>query len=185
MAEDDLYHRDFYRWTREQAARLRALAQREAPADGSADGAGHGAAEGDVQPDWAAIDAAYLAEEVAQAGRSELNRVAAQLTNTLVYLLEAAWLSDAHPSRRWRGEAKSTAREAARAFTDGMRPHLDMREIWADALDETNARLRDTGEPLLPDGVSCPLSLDDILARRLDADAAVVRLRATLRGEDG
>jgi len=174
MAEDDLYHRDFFRWTRDQATRLRALARRQA-ADASdmADG-GDGS-----------LDAGHLAEEVAQAGRSELNRVAAHLTNTLVYLLESAWLSEATPNRRWRGEAKSTAREACRAFTDGMRAYLDMQEIWADALDETNARLRDTGEAMLPDGIACPLSLDDLLARRLDADAAVARLRRSLVGEEG
>jgi hypothetical protein len=174
MAEDDLYHRDFFRWTRDQAARLRALARRQDADPGGPETAVDGF-----------LDAGYLAEEVAQAGRSELNRVAAHLTNTLVYLLEAAWLSDATPTRRWRGEAKSTAREACRAFTDGMRPYLDMQEIWADALDEANARLRDTGEAMLPDGLTCPLTLDDLLARRLDADAAVARLRTALIGEEG
>jgi len=173
MAEDDLYHRDFYRWTRDQAARLRALARSQPGRGGDPDGAADGV-----------LDAGHLAEEVAQAGRSELNRVAAHLTNALVYLLEAAWLSKASPNRRWRGEAKSTAREACRAFTDGMRPYLDMQEIWEDALDETNARLRDTGEAMLPAGLTCPLTLDDLLARRLDADAAVARLRNALLGDE-
>jgi hypothetical protein len=66
-----------------------------------------------------------------------------------------------------------------------MRPYLDMQEIWEDALDETNARLRDTGEAMLPEGIACPLTLDDLLARRLDADAAVARLRTALIGEEG
>jgi hypothetical protein len=174
MAKEDLYHRDFYRWTRDQATRLRALARRQAVEGGDA-------ADGTDGP----LDAVHLAEEVAQAGRLELNRVAAHLTSTLVYLLEAAWLRETATSLRWRGEAKSTAREARRAFTDGMRPHLDMQEIWTDALDETNARLRDTGEAVLPAGVSCPLSLEDLTARHLDADGAVARLRAALVGDDG
>ena len=173
MAEDDLYHRDFFRWTRDQAARLRTLAQRQ-----NADGRDPENTSDGV------LDAGHLAEEVAQAGRSELNRVAAHLTNALVFLLEAAWLYEAATNRRWRGEAKSTAREACRAFTDGMRPYLDMQEIWEDALDETNARLRDTGEAMLPDGIACPLTLDDLLARRLDADAAVARLRTALIGDE-
>ena len=174
MAEDDLYHRDFFRWTRDQAARLRTLAQRQGADARDPENASEGL-----------LDAGHLADEVAQAGRSELNRVAAHLTNTLVFLLEAAWLRDAAVNRRWRGEAKSTAREACRAFTDGMRAHLDMQEIWEDALDETNARLRDTGEAMLPAGIACPLTLDDLLARRLDADAAVARLRVSLIGEEG
>ncbi|WP_200339293.1 DUF29 family protein [Rhodovibrio sodomensis] len=173
MAEDDLYHRDFFRWTRDQAARLRTLAQRQSEHGRDPDSASDGV-----------LDAGHLAEEVAQAGRSELNRVAAHLTNTLVCLLEAAWLEDAATNRRWRGEAKSTAREARRAFTDGMRPYLDIQEIWEDALDETNARLRDTGEQMLPARLSCPLTLDDLLARRMDADAAVDRLRAALLDDD-
>jgi hypothetical protein len=38
---------------------------------------------------------------------------------------------------------------------------------------------------MLPEGVACPLTLDDLLARRLDADAAVARLRTALIGEEG
>ncbi|MBK1695684.1 DUF29 family protein [Rhodovibrio salinarum] len=172
MAGNDLYHRDYYRWTREQAARLRALAYRQEQEAG-APGEGSG------------LDVAHLAEEVAQAGRLELNRVTQYLTSTLIYVLEAAWLQHAPANRRWRGEAKSAAREAYQAFTDGMRPDLNIREIWADAVEETNVRLRETGEEMLPADVSCPLALDDLLARRLDANAAVSRVRAALLGDDG
>jgi hypothetical protein len=59
MAEDDLYHRDFFRWTRDQAARLRTLSQRQ-----TADGRDPENAEDGV------LDAGHLADEVAQAGRS-------------------------------------------------------------------------------------------------------------------
>jgi hypothetical protein len=154
--DQSLYERDFYTWTQDQAARLRARA-------------------GDNQ-----LDTEHLAEEVADLGRSELNKVASNLVKCLVHLLEAAWLADAYPNLKWRGEAFGFAGDAVRAFTPGMRQRLEITKLWREALGQANARLADYGDPLLPSGAQCPFGLDDLLTDQLDTEAAVARVRATL-----
>jgi hypothetical protein len=154
--DQSLYDRDFYTWTQDQAARLRAHA-------------------GDNQ-----LDTEHLAEEVSDLGRSELNKLASNLVKCLLHLIEAAWLPDAPSNSKWRVEARTFAREAHRAFTPGTRQHLDLAELWSDALDETAGRLDAYGEPLMPGQPARPFVLDDLLVRRLDTHAAVAEVRAAL-----
>ena len=100
---DPLYDQDFYLWSQDQAQRLRAL-------------------EGDNR-----LDTGNLAEEVADLGRSELNKVASHLYQACAHLLVAAWSPSDAPQGHWRVEIRNHLREARRTFTPGMRQQLDLR----------------------------------------------------------
>jgi hypothetical protein len=154
--DQSLYERDFYTWTQDQAARLRARA-------------------GDNQ-----LDTEHLAEEVADLGRSELNKGAHLLTNALVHLLEAAWLGEARPNMKWRGEAYRFCQQAYDAFSPGMRQHLDTTKLWTRAVGQANARLADYGDPQLPASPRVPFTLDELLTSDLDTEAALAKVRAAL-----
>jgi len=83
MAATDLYERDFYAWTQDQAARVRALGARN---DG--------------------LDVENVAEEIESLGKSD-RRAAGKLTARIIeHLLKLRW----HPSDRdrphWRAEVR-------------------------------------------------------------------------------
>ncbi|WP_200339851.1 DUF29 domain-containing protein [Rhodovibrio sodomensis] len=151
---DPLYDRDFYRWTQDQARRLRAL-------------------EGDNR-----LDTGNLAEEVADLGRSELNKVASHLYQALAHLLLAAWSPADTPQGHWQAEIRTHLREARRAYTPGMRQHLDLAREWREARLLANDKLAAHGEPGLPEAVACPFTLDDLLGQPIDVEAAIGRVRA-------
>ena len=157
-----LYDTDFYTWTQDQAARLRAMA-------------------GDNR-----LDIEHLADEVADLGRSELNKVANHLRQMLTHLLLAAWLPEAPPAREWRGEALNHQIQAVRTFTPGMRQHLDLDEIWTDAIGLANTKLRDHANPGLPANPPCPLTLDEILKTTASIEGLRDSIAAVLApGNDG
>ncbi len=152
----DLYDRDFYTWTQDQAERLRALAGQDQ------------------------IDIAHLAEEVADLGRSELNKTFHHLVQVCAHLLKAAHSTVQAPQRHWRGETVNHQRQALRTFTPGMRQHLALSDVWADALQLANAGLRDFGEPAIDPSPACPFQLDDLLDRDFDSEAALIRVKGAL-----
>lgn len=157
----ELYTRDFYTWTQDQAARLRALT-------------------GDNR-----IDAVHLAEEVADLGRSELNKVAGNLTHLLAHLIKAAWLGDtADAAGHWRKEVVAFQKNARRAYSPGMRQHLDVAGLWSDALDLAVADFEDMGVPVPADRPACPVTLDALLAVRFDRDAALTAVVRALGGAE-
>ena len=156
QSDSDLYDLDFYAWTQDQAERLRAL------------------------PPHAGLDIEILAEEVADLGRSELNKTVHHLVWICVHLVKAAQPSAQEPQRHWRGETVNHQQQARKAFTPGMRQHIDIADVWADALQIANAGLRDFGEPQIDPAPACPFQLDDLLDRAFDADAALVRVKGAL-----
>ncbi|MDZ7713503.1 MAG: DUF29 domain-containing protein [Rhodovibrio sp.] len=152
----DLYDRDFYTWTQDQAERLRALAGQDQ------------------------IDIAHLAEEVADLGRSELSKTVEHLTLVLTHLIKAVASEATEPQRHWRQETKAHQVRARRTFSPGMRQHIDMNELWRDALGIANDGLRDYGEPPVMGEVPCPFALDALLDRAFDIDTAQDRVRRAL-----
>jgi len=150
------YHEDFYLWTRDQARRLRGLA-------------------GDNR-----IDAAQVAEEIEDLGRSQLNAVQSHLVQLLAHLLKAAWSPNPEPQRHWRSEIRSHHLEAVNTVTPGMRQPLDMARIWRQARRLADDRLADHGEPALPRGLGCPFDLGELLDEDFDIEVARDRLRAAL-----
>jgi len=148
-----LYERDFYLWTQDQASRLRALAD-------------------DRRIKATDLDLDHLAEEVADLGRSELNKVAMHLVQMLAHLLKHAWADHAEAHDHWRSEIRTHQIQARRTFTPGMRQNLRLDALWRDALRLAEAKLADHDDPPLPGGVACPFTLDDLLAEDFDIAAA-------------
>jgi len=152
----DLYHSDFYAWTQDQAARLRALT-------------------GDNR-----VDVEHLADEVADLGRSERNKVQQNLVQVLTHMLKAAWSSADEPRAHWHEEILRHQQQARDAFSASMRQHLDVGEIWQRALRLANAAFREHGEAPVPLDQTAPMSLDDLLAPAFDPATAVNRLQTHL-----
>lgn len=156
---DPLYDQDFYRWTQDQARRLRAL-------------------EGDNR-----LDTGNLAEEVADLGRSELNKVASHLYHALAHLLIAAWSPAGAPQGHWRAKIRTHLREARRAYSPGMRQQLDPAKEWREAWLLAGDRLAAYGEPALPQPIACPFTLDDLLQDSFEIDAAIDRVAGALQDD--
>ncbi len=154
---DPLYDQDFYLWTQDQARRLRAL-------------------EGDNR-----LDTDNLAEEVADLGRSELNKVASHLRQALIHLLKAAWVPDPRLRAGWTAEVRAHLDEASDAVTPGMRQKLDIDREWQRAWPIANGKLVEHGDAELPQPIACPLTLDELISGERDVAAAVGQVSAALR----
>ena len=160
--QDDLYERDFYTWTQEQAARLRALR-------------GHNA-----------IDAERVAEEIADLGQERRDATQSNLERCLEHLVKLAVSPAMAPRGTWTSEARTFAKHARRKFSPGMRQHLDLDAAWADAVQSARDQLSDYGETLEIAPVACPFALDELLDPAFDVETAVQRVAARMpsgRGE--
>jgi hypothetical protein len=153
---DPLYDRDFYLWTQDQARRLRAL-------------------QGDN-----GLDTQHLAEEVADLGRSELNKVASHLRQAFVHLLKAAAVENERLEAGWMEEVLFHLDEAQDSFTPGMRQQLDLEREWRKAERRAQAKLAAYGDPGLPASMSCPFALDQLFDAAFDVTGAVAQVRAAL-----
>ena len=154
-----LYERDFYSWTRDQAARLRELR-------------GHNA-----------LDTAYLAEEIEDLGRERRDAVQSNIERFLEHLVKLAASPSDAPRGLWRREARAFAGNARRKFSPGMRQHLDPADAWSQAVAMARDELSDYGERLGTAQADCPLGLDEMLDAELDLDRAVARVAAAFGPE--
>jgi hypothetical protein len=155
--QDDLYERDFYTWTQEQAARLRALA-------------GHNA-----------IDVEHVAEEIADLGQERRDATQSNLERCLEHLVKLAASPGTAPRGTWTSEARTFAKHARRKCSPGMRRHLDLDAAWADAVRSARDQLGDYGEsPAIAAVGPCPFTLDELLDPAFDVDAAVQQVASNL-----
>jgi hypothetical protein len=154
----ELYDEDFYTWTQDQAARLRAL-------------------RGDNR-----FDADHVAEEIADLGRSELNKVRGHLRQALIHLMKAAASQADDPRAHWMAEAETHLDQARDAFSPGMRQSVDMAGLWSESSRTANRLLAAHGDPAVPSDLPCPFSLEGLLARDVDLDAAVETVRRAMEG---
>lgn len=157
LSEPELYERDYYTWTQRQAAALREL-------------------EGQAR-----LDAANLAEEVADLGRSELHKVESHLRQLLVHLIKAAWIDRDELRAGWLDEADLHNEDALQAFTPGMRQQLDLSVIWDRAWRLADRQLQRHGDPALPARRSCPFDLETLLDPAFEPEPAAETLRRRLR----
>lgn len=139
------YEDDFYTWTQEQGARLRA-------------------------GDLANLDLANLAEEIETLGRSEFNSLASAWRVILVHMLKF----DHQPEKRTRSWALSIAEQRAQAGdvladNPGLKSRLDeaLARAYRRARLETS---KETGLPLKRFPETCPYTQAEMLTRPFPVD---------------
>jgi hypothetical protein len=136
---------DFYLWTRQQAAALRALAKKSR----------------DNKIDWSGV-----IEEVEDMGKSERNALVSLLTQILLHAYKIENSRNPDPVSGWREEILN--------FQDACNQHMtpSLRRELGDWLDEIHRRackrlrasfaVHDEPPPVLPD--RNPYTIDDLLA---------------------
>jgi hypothetical protein len=132
---------DFYGWTQEQAALLRALPR-----------------ESNL------LDVENIAEEIEDMGRAEINQINNLLMQALLHVIKIACDPDAQSVAHWVAEADNFQRQALVAYSPGLKQLLDVPKMWklakrgaTNALAEFNVSV-----PSLPE--ECPLGVDQLLA---------------------
>jgi Domain of unknown function DUF29 len=146
LLERSLYQTDYYAWTKEQAARLRAMAS--AGIDGG-------------------LDLENLAEEVESLGRSELNAVRSQIRRAIEHLLKLEHSPSSQPRFDWRASVAQARDEIEDHITASMFPDVaaDLDKLFGRARRDAASGMLKHGEQnaarALPKG--CPYSLQQIL----------------------
>lgn len=141
------YDTDIMKWSERQAVLLRRVAAGERIND---------------QVDWENV-----IEEIESVGRSEVRAVRSALFQALLHDLKAAaWPLSAYVDHR-RAEAVRAGGEAADDFTESMRGKIDLAAIYRRALRAVPATI--DGQPPLPVSITCPVTLDEMLAEPPEA----------------
>jgi hypothetical protein len=138
----ELYERDFYAWTRQQARELRRLRR--------------------LRPN-APLDLAHLAEEIEDLGRSESRELGSRLFRLLTHLLKWRY----QPKRRTRSSRATIGerrRELARLLRRSPSLRRELAAAWLEAYVDARGQAADeTGLPLTTFPEICPLTLDQAL----------------------
>ena len=103
VLERSLYQTDYYAWTRQQAAELRALAARRVDTK---------------------LDLENLAEEVESLGRSDLNTVRSQVRRIIEHLLKLEHSPASEPRIDWRNSVARARDEVEDHITANMFPDV-------------------------------------------------------------
>ena len=156
LARDDLYERDFYAWTQDQAARLRALG-------------------GDNR-----FDAERVAEEIEDLGASARRAVESHLLNMLVHLLKLAHSPAEQPRAAWIDEVLHHQSEAVIHYTPSMRQYVDLDRIWWQAVHRAHLSQVNHGEPGIAGQPANPFRLDDLLVDLFDPASAEEKIRQSV-----
>jgi hypothetical protein len=161
MDRPSLYDDDIVTWAEEQAAALRALAER---------------------PDLSnAVDWENVAEEIESVGRSQVRAVESLLIQVLAHLLKQASAPIAPAISHWRQETLTFQQAAYLRFEPSMRRRLCWDQIWAIARTNAEANLLVYGQELLPDLPSiCPVPPEALLTSRFDLDGVLNAIVGTV-----
>ncbi len=143
MSTASLYEEDFYRWSQEQAERLRALAAMRANL---------------AVP----LDLENLAEEIESVGIAQLHALRAHLRQLLLHLLKWRF----QPRRRTRSW-RTTIRVQRDAVADLLEASPSLRRRLGEELPKAYAKARryaaeETGLPLSTFPETCPFTLEQI-----------------------
>lgn len=154
--DGSLHDRDFYTWTREQAAALRRLAGTHANL----------AAE---------LDLPNLIEAVEDLGSEQVHKVESNLRRLLQHLIYLALHPDARTVRHWEAEALTFRHAAAKRYLPSMRRVVEpgLAAEWRAARRIAAAKLG-RSLPGLPE--ACPFTLDELLDEDAPLDALLARL---------
>jgi hypothetical protein len=160
MPGDPLYDRDFYTWTQRQAELLQE--------------------SGDNR-----LDREHLSEEVADLGRSELRACENHLLQALIHLIKMTADTRAEPQAQWAGEVDNHLFQARKAFSPGMRQHIDTGFLWQTGVKIANRQLSAYSATLMPGDLPCPFTLDDLLAPDFEPADARARIEQAIQAHGG
>ena len=140
MTPSQQHEVDFYSWTQDQAALLRALPR----------GSG-------------LLDIDNLAEEIEDMGRSEIREISSLLRQTLTHLIKIAVHREAPSVTHWVSEASGFQGDAVLAVSPGLKQRLELPKIWMLAKRNAVEALGGYGivVPAMPE--ECPLTLQQLL----------------------
>ena len=166
MDRRSLYVDDIYAWTQQQAEVLRRLAEtrRDLPNE---------------------LDLENVAEEIEDAGKSELHRIEGFVRLILLHLVKAASVRDARAADHWRKEVKIWRIDLRKDLTASMRAKIDLDAAWEVAATKAEIDLATAGDQVIP-GLPgrCPFAVDDLAGEPFDFDEAVERVRAAAARPD-
>lgn len=140
MTPSRMHEIDFYSWTQEQAALLRAL-----PRESNR------------------LDVDNLAEEIEDMGRAEIREISSLLRQTLTHLVKIAVDRDAKAAAHWVDEVSGFQSDAVLTCSPGLRQRLDLPKIWRLAVRNATNSLREYGIDVRSPLEECPLTLDQLL----------------------
>jgi Domain of unknown function DUF29 len=141
---NDLYDRDVLAWSEHQADLLRRLARGEHVND---------------------VDWEHVIDEIESVGRTGLNDLTSYLRRMLVQLLKVLGWPESPCVHGWRAELVRFQGEAERRFAPSMRRRIDVRRLYADAVQQLEP-LRNEAITPLPWSTRCPVTLDQLLNDR-------------------
>jgi hypothetical protein len=143
----DLYDSDIVTWAEEQAAALR---RRSANT----------------------LDWDHLAEEIEAIVRSEVRAVTGPLRIALRHKLLLLGWPGVLAAGKWQHELRVHLRNALEAYAPSMHRQIEpmMAVLYTDALDFAHQHMAETGPPAAPLPLTCPWTLDELLA---EAEAAL------------
>lgn len=163
MPGDTLYETDFYAWSQQQAAVLRAMA-------GEAAGLPN------------ALDIANVAEEIEGVGNSQLSAMASRVRLILIHLIKCVSQPEFMATRHWRVEMINWHGDLVTDITRSMQPKIDMDLLWRRSIRQAKAALATDDRELLENLPSeCPFALDALLVEDLEIDALLRRIEAAAR----
>lgn len=140
MAPSQQHDTDFYSWTQEQAALLRALPR----------GSNR-------------LDIDNLAEEIEDMGRAEIKEISSLLRQILTHLVKIAVDREARSAAHWVTEVSGFQSDAVLAYSPGLKQRLDLPKIWKLAKRNATDSLGEYGIAVPPLPEECPLTLDQLL----------------------
>ena len=147
VLERSLYQTDYYAWTRQQAAALRALAAARVNST---------------------LDLENLAEEVESLGRSDLNTVRSQVRRIIKHLLKLEYSPSTAPRADWRHSVAQARDEVEDHITVSMHPDVaaELAKLFGRGRRDAALGLARHGEreaaKALP--VTCPYTFDQIVS---------------------
>jgi hypothetical protein len=149
VLERSLYETDYYAWTKDQAAKLRAMAARG---------------------ESSTLDLENLAEEIESLGRGDWRVARSQVQRVIEHLLKLEFSPVQEPRPEWVDSIEEARDELADLLTPVLRREVedDLGTVFERARREAGKGLRRHGERAAADALPtvCPYSLDQVVGQR-------------------
>lgn len=146
---------DFFAWTQDQAAALRALPS-------AIDGCG--------------VDVAHIAAEIEDLGRRDVREIESSLRKILTSLLEIAALPQAKERAHWLAEIEECQARIVEIYKPSMEKFIDFDRAWALAKRAATTIVAEMNDGRLDAPAGCPFELDELVSEDFDVRAAQMRM---------